>query len=122
VVRGPENLTGVWQGLFSYPRRYRATGFTAMLIETGSGLTGSTTELAVTRPRGGMTVLAIISGHRNDAEVTFTKQYEGPEEPNHSIEYEGTLSPGFHGNRRALVYPWKLGWPLPHDPFRWPTG
>ncbi len=92
MAAGPENLTGVWQGLFSYPRMYRAASFTATLIETGSTLTGSTTEIAVAGPRDGMAVSAFLSGRRTGSRVTFTKQYEGPEPPNHAVEYEGALS------------------------------
>ena len=91
-MAGPKNLTGVWQGLFSYPRMYRAAGFTATLIETGSSLAGSTTEIVVQGPRDGMAVSAFLSGRRTGSRVTFTKQYEGPEPPNHAVEYEGTLS------------------------------
>ena len=89
---GPENLTGVWQGLFSYPSMYRAAGFTATLIEAGGHLTGSTTEVAVGGPRSGMAVSAFLSGRRTGSHVTFTKQYEGPEPPNHAVEYEGMLT------------------------------
>ena len=95
MAAGPENLTGVWQGLFSYPRMYRAASFTATLIETGSSLTGSTTEIAVAGPRDGMAVSAFLSGCRTGSRVTFTKQYEGPEPPNHAVEYEGTLADDF---------------------------
>jgi hypothetical protein len=91
----PDNLTGVWQGLFSYPSRYHAAAFTATLIEAGSGFTGSTTELAVAGPRDGQAVFATLSGRRTGARIVFTKQYEGPLEPNHSVEYEGTLSADF---------------------------
>jgi hypothetical protein len=87
-----ENLTGVWQGLFSYPSRYRAAAFTATLIETGSRFTGSTTEIAVSGPRGGMAVSACLLGSRSGRHLRFTKQYEGPDEPNHAVEYEGALS------------------------------
>lgn len=89
---GPKNLTGVWQGLFSYPRMYRAAGFTATLIEAGGYLTGSTTEIAVGGPRDGTAVSAFLSGRRIGSRVTFTKQYEGPEPPNHAVEYEGALA------------------------------
>lgn len=89
---GPKNLTGVWQGLFSYPRMYRAAGFTATLIEAGGHLTGSTTEIAVGGPRDGTAVSAFLSGRRIGSRVTFTKQYEGPEPPNHAVEYEGALA------------------------------
>ena len=92
---GPTNLTGVWQGLFSYPRMYRAAGFTATVIESGGGLTGSTTEIAVGGPRDGMAVSAFLSGGRTGSRVVFTKQYEGPEPPNHAVEYEGTLAEDF---------------------------
>ena len=92
---GPNNLTGVWQGLFSYPSMYRAAGFTATLIESGSRLTGSTTEIAVGGPRVGMAVSAFLSGRRTGSHVAFTKQYEGPELPNHAVEYEGTLAEDF---------------------------
>jgi hypothetical protein len=92
---GPQNLTDVWQGLFSYPRRYRAASFTATLIESIAGLTGSTTEIAVGGPRDGVAVSAFLSGRRTGRRVIFTKQYEGPEEPNHSIEYEGSISDDF---------------------------
>jgi len=91
-LEGSKNLTGVWQGLFSYPRMYRAAGFTATLIETGSRLTGSTSEIAVLGPRDGMPVTAFLSGRRTRSHVAFTKQYEGPQPPNHAVEYEGTLS------------------------------
>ena len=90
-----ENLTGVWQGLFTYPRRVRAGHFSATLIETVSHLSGSTSEIWASPPRAGETVLAMLSGRRVGSSVTFTKTYEGPERPNHSVEYEGTLTDDF---------------------------
>lgn len=95
MAAGSENLTGVWQGLFSYPRMYRAAAFTATLIETGSSLTGSTAEIAVGGPRDGMTVSAFLAGRRTGARVAFTKRYEGPKPPNHAVEYEGILADDF---------------------------
>jgi hypothetical protein len=90
-----ENLTGVWQGLFTYPRFLRAGNFSATLIETASHLSGSTSEVIAIGPRAGETVLAMLSGSRSGSAVTFTKAYEGPEKPNHSVEYEGTLTDDF---------------------------
>ncbi len=74
---------------------YRAAGFTATLIETGNSLSGSMSEIAVEGPRDGMTVSAFLSGRRTDSRVAFTKQYEGPEPPNHAVEYEGGISDDF---------------------------
>jgi len=90
-----ENLTGVWQGLFTYPRRIRAGHFSATLIETASHLSGSTSELWAFPPRAGDTVLAMLSGSRSGHSVIFTKTYEGPDRPNHSVQYEGTLTDDF---------------------------
>lgn len=92
MTSAPISLTGVWQGLFSYPRQYRAAGFMAMLIEAGAALSGSTSERAVGRPRDGRPVSAFLSGHRAGRQVHFVKHYEGPEEPNHAVHYEGALS------------------------------
>jgi hypothetical protein len=88
-----ENLTGVWQGLFTYPRFLRAGNFSATLIETARHLSGSTSEIWLTGgPRKGETVLAMLSGKRSGMSVRFTKTYEGPQRPNHSVEYEGTIT------------------------------
>ena len=95
IVAG-ESLTGVWQGLFTYPRFFRAGNFNATLIETVSYLSGSTSEIwAFGGPKAGETVFAMLSGHRAGGAVTFTKTYEGPGRPNHSVQYEGTLTDDF---------------------------
>jgi hypothetical protein len=89
------NLTGVWQGLFTYPNVSRAGHFTATLIETSAWLSGSTSEIWSYGPRAGETVLAMLSGRRVGPFVAFAKTYEGPEEPNHLVEYEGTATSDF---------------------------
>lgn len=90
-----ENLTGVWQGLYSYPTARKAGHFTATLIETGSSLGGSTSEIWPSGPQAGNIVIAMLSGRLSGRSVTFTKTYEGPGKPNHSVEYEGTLTDDF---------------------------
>jgi hypothetical protein len=87
-----ENLTGLWHGLFSYPMAGKAGNFSATLIESGATISGSTSEIWASGARAGETVLAMLSGHRNGQSVAFTKTYEGPAKPNHSVEYEGTLT------------------------------
>ena len=89
------SLTGVWQGLFTYPRRYRAGNFSATLIETARRLSGSTSEICEIGPRCGETVFAVLTGERDGFSVGFTKTYEGPKKPNHAVEYEGTLTEDF---------------------------
>ena len=87
-----KSLTGVWTGLFSYPRAIKAGHFTATLLETASRLSGSTSEIWPWQPRAGETVFAGLMGSRTGRAVRFTKTYEGPGRPNHSVEYEGTVS------------------------------
>lgn len=89
------NLTGVWQGLFSYPQALAPGLFTATLIETGSVLSGSTSEVWRSGPRAGETILAMLEGSHHDHAVNFIKTYEGPERPNHSVHYDGTLTSDF---------------------------
>jgi hypothetical protein len=89
------NLTGVWQGLFTYPSLFRAGQFGATLIESSGLVSGSTSEIYPYAPRAGETVLAMLSGRRVGPSVTFTKTYEGPGEPNHAVEYEGMLTDDF---------------------------
>src|SRR5882672_6809611 len=38
------SLTGLWNGLFSYPRRYDPTPFVAILIQSGTSFSGTTHE------------------------------------------------------------------------------
>ena len=92
MVAPPASLTGVWLGLFTYPRAIKAGNFSATLLETVTRLTGSTSEIWPRAPRAGETVLATILGSRNGLEVRFTKTYEGPEKPNHSVEYDGMVT------------------------------
>jgi hypothetical protein len=34
----------------------------------------------------------MLSGTRSGMSVRFTKTYEGPQRPNHAVEYEGTIT------------------------------
>jgi hypothetical protein len=88
-VRGAEkDLTGIWNGLYTYPDG-RSTSFVATLIDSGGALSGTTHE-----PGGlGGTLYASVAGSRNDSAVGFTKTYDRPgllhREP---IIYEGSLN------------------------------
>jgi hypothetical protein len=69
------NLTGVWQGLFTYPSRNRRVMLGATLIETARWLSGSTNEICTTGRCRGDTILATLLGERNGNSVTFRKTY-----------------------------------------------
>jgi hypothetical protein len=86
------NLTGVWQGLYTYPRLLQRVMFGATLIESGSWVTGSTHELCNHGPHTGQTLVAMLDGQRTDSVLTFTKDYEGEIPGFRKVQYEGTIS------------------------------
>jgi hypothetical protein len=88
-VRGGErNLTGVWNGLYTYPNG-KSTSFVATLIENGGSVTGTTHEPGLL----GKTAFATLTGSRLQSAVAFTKTYDRPglfyRNP---VVYEGTLN------------------------------
>ena len=82
------SVTGVWQGLFSYPRRVPPVPFGAVLIQTGSHVGGSTTEIG----SKGCELRAILDGHRQGREIGFIKTYEPAAQVRHQVNYQGTLN------------------------------
>ncbi len=83
------NLTGVWNGLYTY-QDGRSTSFVATLIDTGGSLTGTTHEPGA---RGGATLYASVAGSCRDAIVTFTKTYDRPDRDHRNpVLYEGALN------------------------------
>jgi hypothetical protein len=92
VRSGERNLTGVWNGLYTY-QDGRSTSFVATLIENGGSLTGTTHEPSTLAENLGVTLLASLVGSRRDFSVTFTKTYDRPDVFHRSpILYEGSLN------------------------------
>jgi hypothetical protein len=86
------NLTGVWQGLYTYPSRNQRVLFGATLIETASWVTGSTQEPCTSGEQIGETLYATLLGRRDGTTVAFTKTYDGSNPRYRVVEYEGTVS------------------------------
>src|ERR1700682_6197562 len=88
-----QNLTGVWHGLYTYPRQIGSVSFVATLIETGSSISGTTHEPCVFGNCAGNTLYASLLGSRQESVVSFVKTYDvtGPDYQN-PVAYEGTLS------------------------------
>ena len=84
------DLTGVWNGLYSYADG-RSVAFVATLIESGATLTGSTHEPCVGGDCPGGTLFASLAGSRAGSAVNFRKTYEGAG-PRYGIHYEGQLN------------------------------
>ena len=85
------DLTGVWQGLYTYPHG-ESVSFTAVLIETGNSLSGSTHE-PCTVP-GCLLAMheAFLLGTRQGKAVVFKKTYEPMGNGYTAAQYEGTLN------------------------------
>jgi hypothetical protein len=89
-----QDLTGVWDGMFSYPRVHPPTLFTAVMMELGVSISGSTHEVSSIGELSGQTLEAAIDGARSGDAIRFTKTYDAST-PGHTspVSYEGVLSP-----------------------------
>lgn len=80
------SLTGVWEGIYSYPVDGMPTvPFTATLIEAGNLISGSVHEQCT---MSGATLLFSISGSRHGTAVAFDKTYLGTSPYYGTIIYE----------------------------------
>jgi len=92
-MSAPESLTGVWDGVFSYPRVYKPTPFTAILFEVRSSLSGTIHEVSTSGRMAGQRLDAMVEGSRSANEVRFVKIYP-PGASNHGrpIDYVGLVN------------------------------
>jgi hypothetical protein len=99
------SLTGVWQGIYSYPSpRLPTVAFTATLIEAGSLLSGSVSEPNLLYDPNA-TLLFSLSGSRNGTAVHFVKTYlgSGPHY-RHPIVYDGAVN----GDTTEIEGRWRI--------------
>lgn len=91
-MKKPENtLTGVWHGLYSYPRYLRPVYFVASLLSSGQSFSGTTHEAIAGRHGAPLTCFATISGLCSELNVEFHKTYDGTNGYKHGVDYGGTL-------------------------------
>jgi hypothetical protein len=86
-------LSGVWEGLFSYPRLYQPTPFTAVLLEFGGSISGTIHELCNNGRSAGKVLNSTVDGSCAENSVQFVKVYD-PATPGHGrpITYVGALN------------------------------
>lgn len=85
------DLTGVWQGLYSYPAGPSVT-FTATLIESASHLTGATFE-GCSSPRCRVpSHEAFLNGTRRGSAIAFEKVYDPADDEFGAVHYNGMLN------------------------------
>jgi hypothetical protein len=86
------DLTGLWHGLYSYPRNRPPVHFVATLNESHSWITGSTEETGTGWDVRGVTITASLQGRQTDRSVTLLKLYDGPPRGYDTVHYAGTVS------------------------------
>jgi hypothetical protein len=92
VAPRADSLTGVWHGIYTYPRNQASVSFVATLIESGAAVSGTTHEAGAFGAGPSETLYATLAGSRHDARVSFIKTYECANPLYGSVAYEGTLS------------------------------
>jgi hypothetical protein len=85
------SLTGVWHGLYSYPRDLQPIYFVATLIDHGRAFSGATHEAERGEDGFPLTLFAMVDGGRIGQEIHFTKTYDGSGGWSHTVTYEGRL-------------------------------
>jgi hypothetical protein len=90
----PENLTGIWHGLYSYLDGRPSVSFVATLIETGTTVSGTIHEPTDGHGEPSATLYATLTGRRQGASVTFLKTYDRAAGPRYlsAVAYQGMLS------------------------------
>ena len=88
-----QDLTGVWDGRYSYPRLLEPVFFTAVMLQSGSGLSGMIHEQPPDGPGAGAVRNATFEGELDGSAVRFVKVYE-PDggRKKRPVVYEGMLN------------------------------
>jgi hypothetical protein len=85
------NLTGIWHGLYSYPKYLDPVYFVATIISYGSSFSGTNHEAAEGWANAPLELFASLDGSVAAAVVSFTKQYDGTGGWVHAVSYAGDL-------------------------------
>lgn len=87
------SITGVWDGLYIYPRIRKPVPFLAVILDLSGALSGTTQETPKDGRSGGVTINAEILGTHRVGEVRFRKTYvDAPSGYKRPVDYEGALS------------------------------
>ncbi len=93
------DLTGRWTGVYFYPvdpevnpdDDWPPTPFTAVLLDAGGRITGSTLEPDTLGPDGSPPIAAVLEGHHLEGQLIFTK-FPDSERQIDTIDYVGEIS------------------------------
>jgi hypothetical protein len=86
------DLTGSWQGQYSYTRNKAPVAFSARLNESDSWLDGVIEEIGTAGEAKGRPIAATLQGRRQGRTVTWLKLYHGSFRLYDSVQYTGEVS------------------------------
>lgn len=87
-----DNLSGMWQGLYSYSDGY-SVPFVATLLQIGESLSGTIDEPRSDGGPSDQRMVAKVDGTRNGAMLNFTKRYDGTNASyDRPVLYEGNVN------------------------------
>jgi len=87
------SITGVWDGLYTYPRARKPVPFLAVILDLAGALSGTTQETPREGRSADHTINAEIAGLHRSGAVSFRKTYvDAPFGYNRPVDYEGALN------------------------------
>ena len=87
------NLSGFWSGQFYYPQEAAPpVKFDCEIIQTGSHISGNTTEIAELKSVPHFLIAAKIEGSFVNKKISFLKTYLTNDENYTTVEYDGTVN------------------------------
>ena len=86
-------LTGVWDGLYTYPKVRKPVPFLAVILDLSEAISGTTQETPKEGRSAGHTINAEIVGTHRTGAVSFRKTYvDAPRGYDRPILYEGAVN------------------------------
>jgi hypothetical protein len=97
------DVSGLWDGIFNYPRLMPPNAFQAELRDTGGAISGETSERSDWNRKPNAILIALIEGRRIGQAISFTKFYDDVIRLK-PVHYEGTLS----GDGNEITGTWSI--------------
>jgi hypothetical protein len=87
------SITGVWDGLYIYPRLRKPVPFLAVILDLSGSVSGTTQETPREGRSAGSTINAEIAGAHRAGLVRFRKTYvDAPSGYSRPVDYQGTVN------------------------------
>jgi hypothetical protein len=88
----PTSLSGLWHGVYSYPKEPLPVYFTALVDDVAGRLSGGIEEAERGARGEPLALRATLEGARTGSAVGFVKTYDGSGGWTHAVHYDGALS------------------------------